>query len=178
MAVHMCVDQDVGIGLQLAQEKQLSFNLGEKLAPKMQRHGGQASTEHADHVILERLDGLLGKVAMMVIGWDEFICHLCEFNFGLVCKRCLVVEYLVSWDDAVLSHLRECATAGENEFTLAVILEGLAPGGVGVHVVEDHDVAVAKAGDEGKMTCLVHVHCVVQIDDPDEDIMGNNVCNW
>ncbi len=50
------------------------------------------------------------------------------------------------WDDAASGHLRKCATAGENEFALAVVLEGLAPGGVGVHVVEDQDVAVAKAG--------------------------------
>jgi hypothetical protein len=44
------------------------FNLGEKLAPKMHRHGGQASPEYADHVVLECLDGLLGKVAAMVVG--------------------------------------------------------------------------------------------------------------
>jgi hypothetical protein len=62
--------------------------------------------------------------------------------------------------------------------TLAVILEGFAPGGVGVHVVEDHDVVVAKAGDEEEMTHLVHVHCVLKIDDPDEDVMCNNVCSW
>ena len=40
MAVHMCIGQDVGIGLRLVQEKLLTFNLGEKLAPKMHRHGG------------------------------------------------------------------------------------------------------------------------------------------
>jgi hypothetical protein len=108
----------------------LTFNLGEKLAPKMHRHGGQASTEHADHVVLEHLDGLLGEVATMVIEGGELICHLGEFDFGLVCKQCLVVEYLVSWDNAVLGLLRECTTAVENEFALAVILEGLAPGGV------------------------------------------------
>ncbi len=50
---------------------------------------------------------------------------------------------------------------GENEFALAVILEGFARGGVGVHVVEDHDVAVAEAGDEGEMARLVHVYCVL-----------------
>ncbi len=179
MVVHMCVGQDVGIGLQLAQEKQLTFKLlGEKLAPNMHRHGGQASAEHADHVVLERLDGLLGKVTTMVIGEYEFVCHLGEFDFVLVCKRCLVVEYLVSWDNAVSSHLHECAMAGKNEFALAFILEGLAPGGVGVNVVEDHDVAVAEAGDEGEMARLVHVHCVLQIDDPDEDIMCYNLCSW
>ena len=47
MAVHMCIGQDVGIGLQLAKEKQLRFELGEKLAPKMHRHGGRASAEYA-----------------------------------------------------------------------------------------------------------------------------------
>ncbi len=86
MAVHMCIGQDVGIGLQLAKEKQFMFDLGEKLAPKMHRHGGQASTEHADHVVLECLDGLLGQIAPMVIGGDGFVCHLGEFDFGLVCK--------------------------------------------------------------------------------------------
>ncbi len=160
------------------QEKQLLFDLGEKLAPKMHMHGGQASTEYTDHVILEHLDGLLGKVGTLVIREDEFICHLGEFNFGLVCKRCLVVKYLVSWDNAALGHSRECVTAGKNEFPLAFILEGLALGGVGVHVVEDHDVAVAKAGDRGEMACLFHVHCVFQLNDPDEDVMCNNVCSW
>ena len=86
MAIHMCIGQDVGIDLQLAKEKQLTFNLGEKLAPKMHRHGGQASEGHDDHVVFERLDGLLGKVATNVIGGKEFLSHLGEFNFGLVCK--------------------------------------------------------------------------------------------
>jgi hypothetical protein len=85
----------------------------------------------------------------------------------------------VSWDDAPSGHLRECTTAGKNEIALTVILEGLAPGGVGVHVVEDHDLAVAKAEDKGEMAHLVRVQCVFQIDDrPDEDIMCNNVCSW
>ncbi len=86
MAVHVCVGQDVEIGLRLAKEKQLTFNLGEKLAPEMHRHGGQASTEYADHVVLECLDGLLGKVAAMVVWGGELLCHLGEFNFGFVCK--------------------------------------------------------------------------------------------
>ncbi len=73
----------------------MTFNLREKLAPEMYRHGGGASAEHADHVVLERLDGLVDKVATMVIGGDKFVCHLGEYNFGLVCKRCLVVKYLV-----------------------------------------------------------------------------------
>ncbi len=75
------------------------------------------------------------------------------------------------WDNAASGHLRECTTAGENEFSLAVILEGLTPGGLGVHVVEDHDVVVAEAGDKGETIRLVHVHCVFQINDPDEDVM-------
>jgi hypothetical protein len=106
MAVHVYVGQDVRIGLQLAKEKRLTFDLGEKLAPKIHRDGGQASTEYADHVILDRLDGLLGKIVAMVVWGDKFVCHLGEFNFGFVCERCLVVEYLVSWDDATLGHLR------------------------------------------------------------------------
>jgi hypothetical protein len=144
----------------------------------MHRHGGRASAEYADHVVLEHLDGLLGKVATMVIQGDKFVCHLGEFNLGLVLKQCLVVEYLVPWDDATSSHLHKCTTAGKNEFALAVVLEGLAPGGVGVHVVENHDLVVAEAGEDRETACLVCVHCVLQIDDPNEDIMCNNVCSW
>ncbi len=144
----------------------------------MLRHGGQAPAEYADHVFLEHLDGLLGKVATMVIGGDEFVCHLGEFNLSLVHNQCIVVKYLVPWDDAASGHLRECATAGENEFTLAVVLESLTLGGVGVHIMEDHDVVVAEAGDEREMACFVHVHCVPQIVDPNEDVMCNNVCSW
>ncbi len=69
-------------------------------------------------------------------------------------------------------------TVGKNEFALAVILEGLAPVGVGVYVVEDHDVAVAKAGDKGETARLVCVNCAFQINDSDEDVMCNNVCSW
>ncbi len=98
------------------------FDLGEKLAPKMHWYGGQASTEYADHVVLERLDGLLGMVAEMVVGGGEFVCHLGEFNFDFVCKQCLVVEYLVSWDNAASSHSCKYMTAGKNEFALAFIL--------------------------------------------------------
>jgi hypothetical protein len=152
--------------------------MGEKLAPKMYSHGGRASTEYADHVVLERLDCLLGKVATIVIGGGKFICHLGEFNLGLVCKQCLVVKYLVPWEDAVLSHLRQCTTAGKKEFALAVILESLAPGGIGDNMGEDHDDVVAKAGEKRETACLVHLHCVLHIDDPDEDVMFDNVCSW
>jgi hypothetical protein len=161
MAVHVCIGRDVGIGLGLEKEKQLTFDLGEKLAPKMHRHGGRASIEYSDHVVLYCLKGLLGKVAAMVVGGDKFVCHLGEFNFCFECKRCLVVQYLVPWDDAALGHLRKCAMAGENEFALAVILEYFTSGGVGVHVVEDHDVAVAEAGDKRETAHLVRVQCVL-----------------
>jgi hypothetical protein len=136
----------------------LLFNLGEKLASKMHRHGGQASAEYADHVVLEHLHSLLGKVAALVVGGDKFVCHLGKFNFGFVCKRHLVVKYLVL---AVSGHLRKCAMAGKNEFALAFILECLAPGGVGIHVVEDHDVTVAEAGDKREKARLVRVQCVL-----------------
>jgi hypothetical protein len=45
-------------------------------------------------------------------------------------------------------------------------------------MVQDYDVVVAKAEDEGEMARLVCVQCVFQIDDSDEDIVCNNVCIW
>ncbi len=161
MAVHMCIGQDVDGCLQLAKEKQLAFHLGENLAPKMHRHGVGASAKYADHVVLEHLDGLLGEVVAMVVKGDKFACHLGEFNFSFLREQCLVVKYLVPWDNAALGCSCKCMTAGKNEFALTVILECLALGGVGVHVVDDHDVAVAEAGDEREMAGLVHVHCVL-----------------
>ncbi len=80
-------------------------------------------------------------------------------------------------DNALSGQLRECVTAGKNEFAFAVIVEGLNPGGIGVHMVEDHDVVVAKVGDKREMACLVRVHCVLQINDRDEDVVCNNVCS-
>jgi hypothetical protein len=44
-------------------------------------------------------------------------------------------------------------------------------------MVEDCDVAVAKAGDKRETAHLVRVHCAFQINDLDEDIMCNNVCS-
>jgi hypothetical protein len=84
----------------------------------------------------------------------------------------------VLWDDVPSGHSCKCAMVGKNEFALAVVLEGLAPGEVGVNVVEDYDVAVAKAGDKREMARLVRVHCVLQINDLDEDVVCNNVCSW
>ncbi len=139
----------------------MTFDLGEKLAPKMHQQGGRASAEYADNVVLERLDGLFWQGCGNGQGGDEFVCHLGEFNFGFVCKQCLVVKYLVSWDDAASGHTRKCTMAGKKEFALAVILESLASGGVGVHVVEDRDVAVAKNGDKGETSHLVCVQCVL-----------------
>jgi hypothetical protein len=64
----------------------------------------------------------------------------------------------VPWDDAPLGHLHKGTTAGKYDFSLAVVLEGLTPGGVGVHMVEDHNVAVAEAGDKWETACLVRVN--------------------
>ncbi len=125
MVIHVCVGRDVRIGLQLTKEKQLTFDLGEKLAPKMHWHGGGASAEYADHVVLEHLDGLLGEVAAMIIRGDKFVCHLGEFSFGFVCKQCLVVEYLVSWDDAALGHLHNARRQARMSLPLLLFLSAL-----------------------------------------------------
>ncbi len=95
-------------------EEAIGIQSGGEAGTKMHRHGGRASAEYADHVVLERLDGLLDKVAAMVVGGEKFVYHLGEFDFGFVCKQCLVFEYLVPWDDAASGHSRKCATSGKN----------------------------------------------------------------
>jgi hypothetical protein len=52
----------------------------------MHRHGRQATAEYADHVFLECLDGLLARLRRWSSGGDEFVCHLGEFDLGLVRK--------------------------------------------------------------------------------------------
>ncbi len=86
----------------------MTFNLGEKLAPKMHWHGGQASTEYTDQVVLEHLDGLLGKVAAVVVGGDEFVCHLGEFNFGLYTHNAWLSSI---WCHETMPHQAICVSA-------------------------------------------------------------------
>jgi hypothetical protein len=102
----------------------------------------------------------LARLWQWLLGGMSSYVILVSSIFGFVCKRCLVVEYLVSWDNTASSHLCKCATAGKNEFALAVVLECLVLGGVGVQVVEDHDVVVSEAGDKGETAFLVRVQCV------------------
>ena len=49
----------------------------------------------------------------------------------------------MSQDDSVTCHLWKRSMVREDEFALAVVFEGLTPGGICVNMVEDHDVAVA-----------------------------------
>ncbi len=76
----------------------MTFDLGEKLAPKMHRHGGQAFAEHADHVVLERLDGLLGQIAPMSLGGTSLNVILMQTMLGCqvfgVVGRCRVGPFV------------------------------------------------------------------------------------
>ncbi len=86
MAIHMCVGRDAGICIRLMKEEQLPLNLGQKLAPKMHEHGGGATTEDADHVVFNHLDGIFSHNLSMVVGGDKFLSHCCEFDLRLVRK--------------------------------------------------------------------------------------------
>ncbi len=78
-------------------------------------------------MVLECLNGLFGHVAAVVVRGDKFECHVSVVNFSFVCRRRLVVKNLMSWCNAASGHLGECPLAGEDELTLAVVLEGFTP---------------------------------------------------
>jgi hypothetical protein len=53
-------------------------------------------------MILEDLDGLLGTVTVVAVGWDELICHL----VALYCFLELVRAFIVK--DVMLGHNAAC----------------------------------------------------------------------
>jgi hypothetical protein len=51
----------------LTEEKELTFDLWEKLTPQMDWHGWGASAEDSNEVILEGLDSFFGHVASVFV---------------------------------------------------------------------------------------------------------------
>ena len=51
----------------MTEEKELSFDLWEKLTPKVDWHGWGASAEDSDKMVLEGLDGFFGHVASVFV---------------------------------------------------------------------------------------------------------------
>ena len=74
-AVQVCVGQDVGICVALAEEEELSLGLGDGLAPQAEGEGAGGAAEDGNKMILPELDGLLGDVAAMVVGGNELVSH-------------------------------------------------------------------------------------------------------
>ena len=66
--VDMCICGLVGVRSGLMEEKELSFDLWEKLTPKVDWHGWGASTEDSDEMVLEGLDGFFCHVVSVFIG--------------------------------------------------------------------------------------------------------------
>ena len=85
----------------------------------MHWHVGRTPAEDTDHVVVECLDGLFCHVLSVIVRWDEFVGHLCKFNFGFVCHRGLIVKDLMPWFNASASHACEGTSPSEDEFTVA-----------------------------------------------------------
>ncbi len=52
----------------LTEEKEFSFDLWEKLTPKVDWHGWCASTDDSNKMVLEGLDGFFRHVALVFLG--------------------------------------------------------------------------------------------------------------
>ncbi len=83
------------------------------------------------------------------------ICHARCPDGILVRFRCLIVENLVFWVDALSLHSGEGPVAGEYEFTASLIFHWFCPRQVAVNVMEDHDVLVAFAQHRGELSSLI-----------------------
>ena len=105
----------------------MPFHLREKLAPEVEGKSGGPSTEDADKVILESLDGLFSHVTTMVIRENKFECHARCANGFLVCRQFLIVQYLMFGDNACFSHAFQSSCSCKNKFAAGVVLEGFYP---------------------------------------------------
>ena len=105
----------------------MPFHLREKLAPEVEGKSGGTPAEDADKVILESLDGLFSHVATMVVGGNKFECHARCANGFLLCRRFLIVQYLMFGDNACFSHAFQGSCLRKNKFAAGVVLEGLHP---------------------------------------------------
>ncbi len=54
----------------LTEEKELLFDLWEKLTPKVDWHGWCTSADDSDKMVLEGLDGFFRHVALVFLGGD------------------------------------------------------------------------------------------------------------
>ena len=105
----------------------MPFHLREKLAPEVEGKSGGTPAEDTNEVILESLDGLFSHVAPMVIGGNKFKCHAQCANGFLVCRKYLIVQYLMFGDNAGFGHAFQGSCLRQNKFAAGVVLESLHP---------------------------------------------------
>ena len=86
LCVDMCVCGQVGVRSGLTEEKELLFDLWEKLPPEVDWHGWGASAEDSDEMVLEGLYGFFRHVASVFLGGNYFIGHAGCINGGLVLR--------------------------------------------------------------------------------------------
>ena len=124
----------------------MAFGLGDDLAPEVLGERCCGAAHDANEVIFPGLDGFFGKVATVIIWWYELKSHVGGFDFVAIERQDFVVEDLVLWLDALMSHACEGAATCQNHLPLCFVFHGLHPSGVAVDVVEEHLILVAAAG--------------------------------
>jgi hypothetical protein len=87
----------------------------------MDGHGCSAPAEYSNEMIFEGLNGFFDHVVPVVIWGNSLICHARCPDGILVRFRCLIVEDLVLWVDALSLHSGEGPDAGKYEFTASLI---------------------------------------------------------
>ena len=124
----------------------MAFGLGGDLAPEVLGKRCCGTAQDANEVIFPGLDGFFGEVATLIIWWYVLESHVGGFDFVAIERRDFVVEDLMLWLDALVSHACEGAATCQNHLPLCFVFHWLHPSGVAVNVVEEHLILVAAAG--------------------------------
>ncbi len=156
----------------------MPFYLWEKLAPEVQRESRGTATENANKVVLECLDGFFSHVASMVVQGNKFICHVeLPMAFLYAADAWVSRTWCFGMMPTFCIHSRGLFT-GQDKFATGVVLEDLHPQRVAVHIVNDHDVFFAKAGDLWELPCLIGVHCLLKLVDANKYILFAFMWGW
>ena len=134
-AVQGSVGAYLGIGVGIHKKIELAFQLWDDLAPEMGWERSCCSARRRNEMVFPCLDGLLGNVASMIIGWYKLVIHVGFLDSLFILFGCLVVEYLACWHYSTCFHSLECRAAGTYHFSFRLVFGGFHPDGVGAGMV-------------------------------------------
>ena len=158
-----------------AEEIQGSGGLGEKVTPKVKGEKFVSATDDGDKMILEGLNGALGSVASVIVGWDELEVNAFLAEIAFEPCRGFVVEALMAWSEAAIDKVLVYFVERLNVFKFGPVAEGGGEYSIAIVHIAHEDVLVPLVGCYGKSACEIRGDFVVGSGDGREDQMGFGV---